>query len=479
MLKHCSFFKIFTQTLLSTFLISCGGGNGGDQSVSIEEINHPPIVSISGVSRANDGQTIELIALASDPDGDAITEYNWIFPAGYNIDFTQNGNKVSFTTPDITENVEINISIAVKDLSGASTEAIHSLAIIYTAPSYTVTALETINGTVSPSNISVNENTSYTFSVEPAENYEIDSISGCNGALNNGLYTTGLITGECNIQTTFRLLPLSKQVNTQNNELARCLDATTFTTIDEVTHLSCKDVSHFQELSTLVNLSRLTLKGNIGDNVIFPYLPSLTFLYISNTDITAIDISSLTELEELHLPLNKLTELDISSLQKLTTLFIYNNNFNTFDISQNLSLTVFDISGNKLSNLDVSQNTNLIQLMIRSNEISSIDLSNNSALKYFDTGHNKLAEIDLSNNYNLEKVWLNDNQLTNLNLDENVLLNLVWAQDNRIIDVTGIEFILDKEVYFPIYGNNFSIETQNYLENLINNLGYSKLRINE
>jgi hypothetical protein len=477
--KYRSILNILIIFIFNTLLISCGGG-GGSEEAKTQDVNHAPNISISGIQNINEGQTIELTAQASDPDGDVITEYIWSLSPNYDIEFTQNNNVISFIAPDVTEDVELNVNITVKDSLGASSQTSHTLTITHTVPSYMLTSVGAENGDISPANVPVKEGEAYTFTISPDDSYEIDLISGCEGELNGHLYTTEAISEACDIQVSFRLIPLSIQANIQDTRLAECLDATNNTTIEEVVRLDCSSVTNIQELSVFVNLDRLVLNSaQLNGETVFPYLPSLTYLYMSRTGITTLDVSSLTELEELHLPMNKLSELDVSALQKLTTIFVYNNELSSFDISQNLALTVVDVSGNNLSTFNSNENIELIQLDLDSTNLKAIDLSNNMNLKYFSIMNNELTDIDLSNNPNLEKIWLKYNKLVSLDLSENIHLNLVWAGNNKIENVSGIESIIYKDIYFTIYNNPLSSGAISYLENLRDNLGYSKLRIVE
>ncbi len=71
------------------------------------------------------------------------------------------------------------------------------------APGYTVTAIASAGGTVSPSSRQVTQGGSTTFSIFPDSGYEISTASGCNGSRNGSVYITGSITGPCTINISF------------------------------------------------------------------------------------------------------------------------------------------------------------------------------------------------------------------------------------------------------------------------------------
>ena len=496
------FKKAYLTTLFSVFIItSCGGGNG--KSEAVEKVNRPPTVSITGLGNINENQNITITAQVNDPDGDQISEFNWSFTTSYDIKFTKKNNEVSFIAPDVEEDVELNINLIVKDPLGLSAEANHKVTIFNLLQAYNITTNTIENGMISPASISIEEGESYTFSVIPEENYEIESIYGCSGELNGNSYTTSPIYEACEITASFRLIPLSKQANIQTSELAHCLDSSNYTTIDEVILLNCSGVTEIQGLGAFYNLNTLELhQAKLSGDVIFPQFPKLTYLSISqdsnyrdlinNIDIkqntaleyiqiahmgiTTLDLNLLSKLKELHLIYNNLSEIDLSTLQSLNTIHIYNNHLSDLDISNNLKLTHLFASNNNLSDLNLGANIELIQVELGSNNLSTIDLTDNINLKYLNIGNNALTDIDLSHNIELIKVWLHLNIIEHLDFSENTNLDLVWAQDNRIETVIGIENIIDTNVYFSIYGNSLSSDTLNYLENLRNNMGYSKIR---
>lgn len=502
MTKNHPIISALIAFILSTSLVACGGGTDTKSKTTQADINKAPTATISGVQSVNEGERVELTAQASDPDGDIISEYSWSISPEYNVELTKSENVITFTAPDVTQDVLIKVTLIVKDALGASVEVTHDLTITYVLPSYTVSVKETQNGSISPSSIDVNEGESYTFTINPAQNYAIDEVSGCEGELDGIEYTTGNISAVCEIEASFKAVPLSVQANIQETELAQCLDATNYTSISEVISLNCNAISDIQELSVFINIQTLVLRNpQFSGDIIFPHFPVLTslslsqnrsitsvditdntaleYLSISNTSITTLDLSMLTEIKELHIFNNALSELNTSPLTKLETFFAYGNELDNLDISQNLNLTVLDVSSNNLTTFNTIHNKELIQLVVSSNELLTVDLSGNPKLKYFNINGNKLTGIDLSSNPDLEKLWIAFNKLLSLDLTDNTKLNLVWAQSNEITNVSGIESITFKEVYFPIYNNRFTASTLSYLTNLKDNLGYTKLNITE
>ncbi|MGB5395976.1 MAG: right-handed parallel beta-helix repeat-containing protein, partial [Gammaproteobacteria bacterium] len=69
--------------------------------------------------------------------------------------------------------------------------------------SFTVSTSAVTNGAISPSSISVNENSSTSFTVTPDAGFLIDAISGCGGSLVGNIYTTGAVTADCTVTVSF------------------------------------------------------------------------------------------------------------------------------------------------------------------------------------------------------------------------------------------------------------------------------------
>ena len=68
------------------------------------------------------------------------------------------------------------------------------------------------SGSISPaSTVSVNNNTTSTFTLTPAAGYTTSTVTGCNGTLNGAgtSYTTGQVTASCNVIASFALTPIN------------------------------------------------------------------------------------------------------------------------------------------------------------------------------------------------------------------------------------------------------------------------------
>ena len=81
-----------------------------------------------------------------------------------------------------------------------------------TTPSYTVTAAAGANGSLTPSNVIVQEGDTTSFTVTPDSGFTVDTISGCNGTLTGNIYATGPIAANCAVSADFRVPAVSYTV---------------------------------------------------------------------------------------------------------------------------------------------------------------------------------------------------------------------------------------------------------------------------
>ena len=101
----------------------------------------------------------------------------------------------------------------------------------------------------------------------------------------------------------------------------------------------------------------------------------VTYFDCQNNQLTALDVSQNTALENLWCTDNQLTTLDVSKNTALTGLYCYNNPLTALDVSKNTALTVLDCYNNQLTALDVSQNTALTWLSCTGNQIKGEEMT--------------------------------------------------------------------------------------------------------
>tara|TARA_B100000767_G_C19752261_1_gene531311 strand:+ start:480 stop:2252 length:1773 start_codon:yes stop_codon:yes gene_type:complete len=88
-------------------------------------------------------------------------------------------------------------SIFLLSCGGGSSSKINNL------PNYLVSTIVGVNGTITPTSISVSQNQITSFTITPNSGYAVSSIEGCNGSLSDNIYTTGAINAPCTVSVNF------------------------------------------------------------------------------------------------------------------------------------------------------------------------------------------------------------------------------------------------------------------------------------
>ncbi len=127
------------------------------------------------------------------------------------------------------------------------------------------------------------------------------------------------------------------------------------------------------------------------------YFDSLTRLYCGNNQLTELDVSGNTALEELYCDNNELKELSVSKNTALITLDCSCNRLTKLDTNGVTALLALDCSYNRLTELKVSRNKKLNTLRCYANLISDMELNEN--LQYAKDHFEKLNIEDHSNGY--------------------------------------------------------------------------------
>ena len=157
-----------------------------------------------------------------------------------------------------------------------------------------------------------------------------------------------------------------------------------FTGLKQLTLSATKDGSDKQnaltelDVSALTALTSLVLNGNpltalpdltnqsalvslnaasCGLTAVSGLPASLMVLNLSDNELTALDVSALTDLETLLVGNNLLTQLDVSALTDLVTLSVYNNALTELNIAGNTALTSLICFANRMSALDITSVT--------------------------------------------------------------------------------------------------------------------------
>ena len=168
-------------------------------------------------------------------------------------------------------------------------------------------------------------------------------------------------------------------------------------------------------------------------------------LEIVNSNLTALDVSMVPELEKLLCYSNQLQTLDLSNNISLTHLQCHNNLLTSLDVSACPNLELLYCASNQLTSLNVNACPNLIDLRCQMNKLTSLDVSACTSIATLHCQSNRLQDIGLSNSLselncenniipliNLEKI--SQKPITNKYLGTQTLDTLDWFSDKAIID---------------------------------------------
>ena len=158
----------------------------------------------------------------------------------------------------------------------------------------------------------------------------------------------------------------------------------------------------------------------------------------NEANLTALDVSHNTQLEELRCYSNNLNSLDVSHNTQLTWLGCDDNNLSSLDLSHNTQLKVLWCGYNNLNSLDVSQNTQLTELYCYDSNLSSLDVSHNTQLTTLGCDGNNLSSLDVSQNTQLKELYCGSNNFTTAALDD-----IYCALPDRNDSTNGVIYPID------------------------------------
>ncbi len=168
------------------------------------------------------------------------------------------------------------------------------------------------------------------------------------------------------------------------------------------------------------------------------YFINLTYLNCEENQLTSLDLSNNTALEELWCNYNQLTSLDVSGCAALEELHCSDNQLTSLDLSNNTALTDLGCTSNQLTSLDLRNNTALTYLLCNDNQLTSIDLSNNTALTWLWCNDNQLTSLDLRNNFIVKPYTTGS-----LRCSKNPLERIILLQKN-CVDSDDIDEIIEE-----------------------------------
>ncbi|MBQ4429461.1 MAG: hypothetical protein II871_06780 [Clostridia bacterium] len=140
------------------------------------------------------------------------------------------------------------------------------------------------------------------------------------------------------------------------------------------------------DVSNCINLSSLYCGGESGLPLSELYVfgcNRLRSLTCTESELTELDLSDCAALYNLTFSDNNMiTELDLSGLTNLDDVRCYNNALEHLNVSNCVQLRRMDCRGNRLIELDVSSCNNLREMQCSNNKLTEIDLRYNQHLPY-------------------------------------------------------------------------------------------------
>ena len=183
-------------------------------------------------------------------------------------------------------------------------------------------------------------------------------------------------------------------------------------------------------------------EGEINSVIGLEHFTNLEKLTLGGIGAEILDLSSNKAIKELKLTgFWHLTNLDLSKNNSLKELYLYDTGISSLDVSSNPKLEILDCGGdrmtasyydNKIESITFGNNTLLSNLNCSYTKIKSLDISKFTALKEFICVDTDLGDLDASKNQLLEVLICPNNNLTKININENPELTELNINNNDI-----------------------------------------------
>lgn len=179
-----------------------------------------------------------------------------------------------------------------------------------------------------------------------------------------------------------------------------------------------------------LNVSRLSITDLTG----LEWFKNLTVLNVAKNNMTELDLSQLTALEELNCSeCSKITALDLKANKALESLNCYQTGLTRLDLSENRALVSLNCSSTRITVLDLSNNTELLELSCStSQKLQSLKVKNCTKLRTLECYSQNLSTIDLSGCPELTVLNVYDNKLQTLDISKNKQLTDLTCSSNNL-----------------------------------------------
>ena len=187
------------------------------------------------------------------------------------------------------------------------------------------------------------------------------------------------------------------------------------------------------ELTDCPQLKRLTLKYQQLTSIDLSKASNLEELYLDgNEQLEQVDLTGLGSLRWLNVSnLPKLKTLDLAQIPSLTHLLAYNTQCANLPVEVCPNLEVLDLTNTGSSQLNVADLTRLQRLLLTNNNLEKVETAKLTALTELQVDKNKLTEL-LLHAPNLETLNVTSNMLTELDLSQSTRLTTLYCSDNML-----------------------------------------------
>jgi len=220
----------------------------------------------------------------------------------------------------------------------------------------------------------------------------------------------------------------------ENNQLEH-LDVSSLTAL-RVLDVHNNQITGTIDCSAMGNLSKVDVADNKLDALILPHHSTLYQIECSNNEnITSLDLSGLTGLDQLSCNYCSLTELNCSSLTAVTEIYAQGNRIASVDLSACTALKTLNMADNLLSSIDLSKNTALEGLYLYNNTISTLDLTANSNTRWINVNNNGMTSLKLNSSAPVSLLYASYNQLTTIDVPTYSYLSQLHLDHNLLTNV--------------------------------------------
>jgi len=193
----------------------------------------------------------------------------------------------------------------------------------------------------------------------------------------------------------------------------------------------------------------------------------MTTLYLSNNELTQLDLSNAPNLQTLIASDNRLESISLQSQTELVSLDLQNNQLSTINVNKSAQLKDINVAGNQVKTLTLASDarpetivaadcelvyvpsaaslTELKTLWVDNNQIKTLNLSQSPALVSLHASQNALSKVTLTEVPMLKDLWVENNDLTTLDLSNglgsihtfavghNKLTEVAWDRTKRTL----------------------------------------------